>query len=394
MRRGHIPELDGVRGLACLLVIFLHVVVAPLPLFPGSWFDLARFRVQPFLNGGVDLFFILSGFLISGILMDSRTSPSYFRSFWLARTSRIFPVYYLMIVFSIVMNWVNANYPSVTAHLVGHATLSVWYYVGFVQNFALALLPGGRASLGVTWSLAIEEQFYLVLPFLVFLLRRQALVALAIGIIVATPVIRGWVVQNVSWNAGYIFTVCRLDALMMGFLIACIVRSERALEIARRAQRGLNWLALVLIALQLGDFWGTVGQIWERGGNSKVALILICAQYPLINLAMACLLLNVFTREAGPFRWLLKTKILMTAGMISYGAYMYHQVFNYALWGWLYGHEPKSMGLAQAYVPVLVLALTAIVALLSHQYFEMPIRRWARRTKSPAPPEGLVPSGA
>ncbi|WP_164547349.1 acyltransferase family protein [Bosea sp. Tri-49] len=370
------------RGLACLLVIFLHVVIAPLPLSPGSWFDLARFRIQPFLIGGVDLFFILSGFLIAGILMDSRSSPNYFRSFWLARASRIFPVYYLMIAFSLVMNWVNANYPSVTAHLVGHATLSIWYYVAFVQNFALALLPGGRASLGVTWSLAIEEQFYLVLPFLVLLFRRRALVALAIGIILATPVIRAWVVQSVNWNAGYIITVCRLDALMMGFLVACIVRHDRSLDLARRAQWSLNWLAVFLIVLQLADFWGAVGQILERSGNSTVALVLICAQYPLINLAMACLLLNVFTREAGPLRWVFKTKILMTAGLVSYGAYMYHQVVNNALWGLLYGTGPSFKGWHHIYMPVLVLMITAVISWLSLRYFEMPVRRWAKERRA------------
>jgi peptidoglycan/LPS O-acetylase OafA/YrhL len=99
LKTTHRPELDGVRGIACLLVLIDHCVIGPLVLKPGSDLETVRVHLQPFLFGGVDLFFILSGFLISGILMDSRDGPLYFRRFWTRRIARIFPVYYTLIGF-------------------------------------------------------------------------------------------------------------------------------------------------------------------------------------------------------------------------------------------------------------------------------------------------------
>ena len=98
---------------------------------------------------------------------------------------------------------------------------------------------------------------------------------------------------------------------MLGVLLAAIVRSERALDIARRWQGTANWLAVALIVLQFADFWGAAGETWRlRQGNNIISLAMICTQYPLINLAMVCLLLNIFTRETGPIRWVLKTEAL------------------------------------------------------------------------------------
>ncbi|TCR61199.1 acyltransferase [Bosea sp. BK604] len=381
MTRKHIPELDGVRGLACLLVIVLHVVVAPLPLFPGTWFDLARFRIQPFMSGGVDLFFILSGFLISGALMDSKGSPGYFRAFWTRRIARIFPVYYLMIIFSIVARAAYDVSPAPVLHALVNLSLPEGYYAIFSQNIVMALTKAsGNNILGVTWSLAIEEQFYLVFPFLVFLVPRRWLVVSAVAVVVSTPLIRALVVANVNWQAGYLLTVARMDALMLGVLLAALVRHAPALAIARRVQGPLNWLALALIIMQLCDFWGYVGEQWRLSlGGNITYLMLIVAQYPLINIAMACLMLNIFTREAGPLRPIFTSRILTSIGLISYGAYMYHQVVNYALWRWLYASNPREMTLHQAYMPVTVLLITAAISWVSLRYFEMPIRRWITR---------------
>jgi peptidoglycan/LPS O-acetylase OafA/YrhL len=177
-----------------------------------------------------------------------------------------------------------------------------------------------------------------------------------------------------------------MDALMLGVLLASIVRHERAMAIARSWQRPLNWLALCLIALQLGDFWGTAGEMWRLSlGGYITYLTLICVQYPLLNLAMACLLLNVFTRETGPMRWVLKSKALSAVGLISYGAYMYHQSINFALWRWLYNSEPLYKGWEYGYVPLLVLGLTGVVALASYKYLEIPLRN---RIKAAAKPRG------
>jgi peptidoglycan/LPS O-acetylase OafA/YrhL len=399
MRREHIPELDGVRGLACLLVIVLHVVIAPLPVSPGSWFDLVRFRVQPFMSGGVDLFFILSGFLISGALMESKGSPNFFRTFWTRRIARIFPVYYLMIGVSLAARAAYDLNPIPVLHALTYLSLPEGYYAIFSQNIVMALTKtSGNNILGVTWSLAIEEQFYLVFPFLVFLFPRRWLVAAAVAVVVATPIIRSLVVLHINWHAGYLFTIARMDALMLGVLLAAIVRHVPTLDIARRRQSWLNWLALILVLLQLADFWGTFAERWmySQDNGNITYLVLICIQYPLINLAMACLMLNIFTRESGPFRWILRAKSLMAIGMISYGAYMYHQVVNYALWRWLFNSEPSHSGWYSAYVPALVLAITAVISWFSLRFFEMPIRTWitGKKKSDRAPETALAPNTA
>jgi peptidoglycan/LPS O-acetylase OafA/YrhL len=388
----HIPELDGVRGLACLLVILLHVVVAPLPLMPDTWFDLVRFRIQPFMSGGVDLFFILSGFLISGALMDSRGSPNYFKSFWVRRIARIFPVYYLMILVSIIARLAYDAAPLPTLHAITNQSLPEFYYAIFSQNIVMALTgASGNNILGVTWSLAIEEQFYLIFPFLVFLVPRRWLVVSAIAVFLATPLVRAIVVAEVNWQAGYLFTIARMDALMLGVIMAAVVRHEAALTFFRRWRQPLNVVAAVVIAMQVFDVWGAAGEAWRlTGGNQVTYIVLICVQYPLINLSMALLLMNVFAVEENLVRRFLRTKALAYLGLISYGAYMYHQSINYALWRWAYSDNPRDMSWSQAYMPVLVLALTAIVAIASYRYFEMPARRWITGTllpkKSPAPP--------
>jgi peptidoglycan/LPS O-acetylase OafA/YrhL len=390
MKRVHIPELDGVRGLACLLVIILHVVIAPLPLFPGSWFDLVRFRVQPFMSGGVDLFFILSGFLISGALMDSKGSPGFFRSFWTRRIARIFPVYYLLIGLSIVARAAHEAQPAPALHALVHLSLPEYWYVIFSQNIVMALTgQSGNNILGVTWSLAIEEQFYLVFPFLVFFLSRRWLVAVAICVVLATPLLRALVVANISWQAGYLITIARMDALMLGVLLAALVRHAPSLAVARTLQRPLNWFAVALIVLQLCDFWGYAGEQWRLAlGSNTTVLMLVVGQYPLINLAMAILILNIFTRETGPLRWIFRTRLLTSIGLISYGAYMYHQIVNYALWRGLYLTNPYQMGWDKAHMPVLVLLITGVISWLSLRYFEMPLRRWI--TTRHAPDRGSI----
>ena len=156
-----VSELDGVRGIACLLVIADHVIVSGLPhgILPG--------RIVPWLIGGVDLFFVLSGFLIGGILLDNRSATNYFRAFWIRRIARIWPVYYLLVFsfFAVVVARPMLPWPWLDRFLLKDA-MPLWTYPTFLQNFAQGAsgLDGGARWVASTWSLAIEEQFYLLLP--------------------------------------------------------------------------------------------------------------------------------------------------------------------------------------------------------------------------------------
>jgi peptidoglycan/LPS O-acetylase OafA/YrhL len=157
------------RGIACLAVLLDHCIFSNIPAgsFPGLY------RLSGWLISGVDLFFVLSGFLIGGILLDHKNTTNYFRVFWTRRVGRIMPVYYLLLAtfFTVLLirPWLPA--PWLDAFLLKDM-MPVWTYPLFVQNIAQALDggDGGARWVASTWSLGIEEQFYLLLPPLIYIL--------------------------------------------------------------------------------------------------------------------------------------------------------------------------------------------------------------------------------
>jgi peptidoglycan/LPS O-acetylase OafA/YrhL len=158
----HIPALDGLRGIAILSVMLLHFTNA-IAALPGSPTSAAR-SVFGWGWTGVDLFFVLSGFLITGILLDSKGHPLYFRSFYARRALRIFPLYYAALFLFFVVPRAIPSVPA-TYSFAWHDQRWFWFYLG---NFH-PLGPDAKQFIGQFWSLAIEEQFYLVWPLLIWL---------------------------------------------------------------------------------------------------------------------------------------------------------------------------------------------------------------------------------
>lgn len=152
-----IPELDGLRGLAILLVVLLHYVKDGVT-GTGIWYSLGLAPLR-LAGTGVDLFFVLSGFLIGGILLDVKTTDTYYRTFYLRRFHRILPVYFLwLLLFACGLALAD---PRVKGMF--NQALPIWSYPLFLQNFAMAVQGTfGAQWLMVTWSLAVEEQFYLL----------------------------------------------------------------------------------------------------------------------------------------------------------------------------------------------------------------------------------------
>ena len=212
--------LDGIRGIAIVMVLLFHgtVIKANFGL-AGLYHDLTKS-----LWTGVDLFFVLSGFLITGILVDSKNSKNFFKTFYLRRTLRIFPLYYAFMIFVLVICPYIPYLSQAAAKNIAGAQSYYWLYL---SNFHLAQAGLRNIFLGPTWSLAIEEQFYLAWPLLIFLFSRENMARICLAIIIGVFYLRSALFDTeVSAHAIYLLTYTRLDALAAGSLAALLVRKK------------------------------------------------------------------------------------------------------------------------------------------------------------------------
>jgi peptidoglycan/LPS O-acetylase OafA/YrhL len=284
----YIPELQGLRGLAVLFVFFYHCH----PRLTGTWIHAASLWGW----AGVNLFFVLSGFLITSILLEAREKHHYFRNFYGRRALRIWPVYILVLL----VCYLNAPWfigPSVS---VAFATAPWWAYILFLQNLFHLALP---SAIGPTWSLAIEEQYYFLwAPLVRFLRRPWMLTLLLVGALVASPLFRR---THLPWITPT-HTVTHLDGIAMGSLIALGLYT---LQINRR-----TWLIIGLVAIPIG--FVAAGTI--VGGTA----FLDCALT--IGFAGSVLASIASTGARNPLSAILRRGPLAFYGRISYGLYMTH----------------------------------------------------------------------
>ena len=227
-----IPALDGVRGVAILLVLILHFSGAASSSIgvPTAFVDTTWLRFAGVGWVGVDLFFVLSGFLITSILYDAKgPALAFFKNFYARRALRIFPVYYAMLVFLFfVLPWVIPGEESASAKLRENP-LWLWFYLVNIQVYIdLTALVATSHLVGHLWSLAVEEHYYLVWPLIVFLFGRRSLIAITAVLIVAAAAVRFAMIAN--GDAGFqvfVFSPARMDALAVGSAIALLVRSHQ-----------------------------------------------------------------------------------------------------------------------------------------------------------------------
>lgn len=234
--QGHFLVADGLRGIAVLATMIFHVQYFAVTVGTSLW-ERAYSLGAGLGWAGVDLFFVLSGFLITGILYDSRMQPHYYRVFYLRRTVRILPLYYgaLLVIFLLLPMLMRAAHVPLTTALLGTpaAQLSAWTYT---INWDLAVQGFGFISPLVAhfWSLSVEEQFYLAWPAVVRGVWRRGLMTLCMVMIVLAVVVR---LLLFRWNqptAAYVLPFARMDGLAVGALIALAARDARDWATARR----------------------------------------------------------------------------------------------------------------------------------------------------------------
>lgn len=216
----HIPALDGLRGVAILLVLVYHFCEFTLkPHTPLA-------HITGAMWSGVDLFFVLSGFLITGILYDTRKSEHYFRNFYARRTLRIFPLYYAFVAACMIAALVVGLWAPQWRQLLKYQGW-LWTYTANVK-IAMAnsflVIKGGRLELGHFWSLAVEEHFYLVWPLLILILSRRAAMIACVVIAIMALLVRLPLCLSGHDVAAQVLTPCRVDALALGALLALAAR--------------------------------------------------------------------------------------------------------------------------------------------------------------------------
>lgn len=267
----HCLELDGVRGLAILLVTAYRICKE----FDGSTHPVLATiqRFSPIGERGVDLFFVLSGFLITGILLQTKRHEGYFRTFMARRALRIFPLYFVALAVCLgVLPWLlPTSHPAAAA--VAAAQANKWFLLSYTSNVWMSLQNAWNFGLfDHFWSLAVEEHFYLVWPAVVLLLSTRGLALVAAGTIVCVGLMRTVAAMQPGMDVAVdVLTVFRCDALCFGALLATalLLPQSRWIRIACWMLLPLGFVAGLVVAAHGGRlmtlphslmamFWGTV----------------------------------------------------------------------------------------------------------------------------------------
>ena len=248
LSKNYLPALDGVRAIAILLVVLYHALDG-LPSF--TWGQRLFIRVASQGWIGVDLFFVLSGFLITGILLDGERTQKSLRNFYARRILRIVPVYAVFLLYSLWLAPRFGTSSSDEAALLGKT--QVWYWT-YTVNFLVALRNWSAITrpTGHLWSLSVEEQFYLLWPIAVLALSTRSLKWAALGCIVGAELVRFvLLLAGASGQVGFVLLPSRMDALAAGALLACAYRDRSLWSRVLRARQVavLGALALLLLVV-------------------------------------------------------------------------------------------------------------------------------------------------
>jgi peptidoglycan/LPS O-acetylase OafA/YrhL len=336
MQDKHLTQLDGIRGVAILIVLLGHLITQPI--------GFGIVRLGPLPPVGVDLFFVLSGFLITNVLLRARGKEHFFFNFYARRALRIAPLYFALLIFMFAV--ANHRLAALTFNDQRvHWQVFAFYLQNLYYRQASEL---GPLALAVTWSLAIEEQFYTVWPLLVSKLTVRNLSIVAAVLIFLAPIAR--VIVPIFGYDPYINPLCRMDAMAMGALLSFWLFS------AKPSTQNINRQAVWVLGV------GLAGEI-------------ICHFLGLTHILSKSLVALMFTAVLAlslvwePLCKLLSLRPLRLTGKVSYCLYLAHPVI-----GDLVYHEFHGPTIAmKATRSLLIIALSYSAAFLSWTFFESPI---------------------
>lgn len=364
-----IPELDGLRGIAIFVVILCHYVGGA---YVGVRHSLAT-RIAEVLGlgtVGVDLFFILSGFLIGGILLSSRSSPQYYRTFYLRRFFRIIPIYYLwLLIFGLAM--IAAKTWNVWDGPEFHTVTPYWAYFIFIQNYFQGSTVVQFFWLRPLWSLAVEEQFYLLAPPVIRKLSPERLIKALSGMLIFSLLLRLFLSSMYGMDHGYWgigasedWMPCRADDLALGMIVAAVWANPRSrIRLQQRVNvsyAGLFSCAAAILALGY----------WIMKPDSFVTATV---GRTIIGFFFVFLLMIALTDKEGVAGKIFRWWPLRELGKVSYCVYIIHQAVNWILHRSIFHTEPRFNHWPEIGITIVSFGVTVLIAEISWRFFENPL---------------------
>jgi peptidoglycan/LPS O-acetylase OafA/YrhL len=355
---GHEPALDGIRLFAFLGVFWFHASDC----IGGPYW----FIMLPLGEGGVRAFFVLSGFLIGGILLSARDSHSVsvaekFRTFYARRSLRIFPVYYLVLAISTLLG-------AAGLHKLHFAWTDPWdwFYAINIADFMAKQWPGAQAHL---WTLAVEEQFYLIAPLVILALSNRKLSWISVVVWIGCAALRLYTSVLHPVDFAEVLPWMEFDTLTLGIAAAIMQQQGRFLGVSPRAF-GIAGIVFGILAIPTNFFmWGGgyILHLGDRITSTLMALSQVIGQW-FLGAAVAAMILSFWNVRGGWVRRFFGFRPIAYLGKISYGLYLYHffvlDIFLYYIPAF---KQQPWLGAAIAFV------VTIAVAIFSWHCIEYPI---------------------
>ncbi len=343
----YIPAFDGWRGVGVILVMLAHC-------YPNM-------ITRPFWVA-MDLFFVMSGFLITGILLDSKQNQHYYKNYIVRRVLRVFPLYYFVLVLSFLVipytipGIMGVNYDFYTKN-------QAWFWL-YGQNwlFSIKGLPEINHSMVHFWSLAVEEQFYIFWPLLIKFFKPKQIVRICVGIILFSVYFR----VSLGFKLGlvqpypYMNTFSRMDSLAIGSIIAIVIRYNKA------------WLEKYLNVIAVASFICLLlGFAYFRTGT----FLRLYPIFTFVDIFAGCILLYSLSPNKSALIRVGDHSLFRFLGKYSYGIYIYHYIIFNSLDQHFHPYILKhinSEAIAVTLTGVLTIGISIVIAIASFRYLEMP----------------------